>query len=91
MVCNSNEVPAAARCQVLMSVSKRLFKHAVDRNRCKRQMREAWRLNSDIVLGALPEGSTIVCAFIWTARDLQPSSLVERKMKNLLHRITEQL
>ena len=31
-------------CQVMMSVSKRMFKHAVDRNRAKRQMREAWRL-----------------------------------------------
>ena len=34
--------------QVLISVSKRHFKHAVDRNRAKRQIREAWRLNRDI-------------------------------------------
>lgn len=34
---------ATPPCQVLFSVSKRRFKHAVDRNRAKRQMREAWR------------------------------------------------
>lgn len=78
-------------CQVLMSVSKRLFKHAVDRNRCKRQMREAWRLSNDILLHSLPEGTSVACAFIWISRDLQPTELVQRKMQNLLHRMAEKM
>lgn len=32
--------------KVLLSVSKRHFKHAVDRNRAKRQLREAYRLQN---------------------------------------------
>ncbi|MDX5417585.1 MAG: ribonuclease P protein component [Hymenobacteraceae bacterium] len=36
--------------QVLISVSKRYFKRATDRNRLKRQMREAYRLNKHILL-----------------------------------------
>jgi ribonuclease P protein component len=74
----------AAETKVLISVSKRRFKHAVDRNRAKRQMREAWRLNRDI-LPATP----LHLAFIWLADEPQPSELVHRKMKNLLHRISE--
>lgn len=35
--------------QVLISVSKRYFKRAVDRNRLKRQIREAYRLNKHIL------------------------------------------
>ena len=97
--------------QVLISVSKRHFKHAVDRNRAKRQIREAWRLNRDILSpssGSVPDGLSVGTpppaidsnslqphslhiAFIWLADTPQPSDLVHRKMRNLLHRITEDL
>ena len=35
----------AEETQVLIWAPKSLFKHAVDRNKLRRQMREAWRLN----------------------------------------------
>ncbi len=38
-----------AQTQVLISVSKRYFKRATDRNRLKRQMREAYRLNKQVL------------------------------------------
>ena len=94
---------SAPRTQVLISVSKRHFKHAIDRNRAKRQIREAWRLNRDIIPSSLPsplwgrvgEGaphpSSLHIAFIWLADEPQPTALVQRKMKNLLHRVAEQL
>ncbi|MBO4800640.1 MAG: ribonuclease P protein component [Bacteroidaceae bacterium] len=72
--------------QVLCSVSKRHFRHAVDRNRAKRQMREAWRLHHGIL-----EDAALHIAFIWLSDTPQPSELVHRKMKNLLHRITEDI
>ena len=77
--------------QVLMSVSKRHFRHAVDRNRVKRQLREAYRKNKDIVTAVVPEGLVVAVAFLWLADSLQPSAVVEKRMKSLLHRIAEQI
>lgn len=82
----TDEVPI----RVLISVSKRHFHHAVDRNRAKRQIREAWRLNKDILI-LQPSTPSLHIAFIWLADEPQPSELVHRKIKNLLHRIQEDL
>src|ERR1700761_3183650 len=35
--------------QILVSVPKRNFKKAVDRNRLRRQIKEAWRLNKSLI------------------------------------------
>ena len=72
----------------MTSVSKRHFKHAVDRNRAKRQIREAWRLNRDILP---PTTAPMDIAFVGLSDQPQPSELVQRKMKKLLHRIDEQV
>lgn len=86
--------------QILVSVSKRHFKRAVKRNRVKRQIREAYRLNKQILLDALtpltpstlhPSPSTLCIAFIWQADELYPTSVVEDRMKTLLHRIAEKI
>ncbi len=79
----------------LVSVSKRRFKHAVCRNRVKRQVREAYRRNKHILhaLGAMsveaaPRGGLMI-AFLWNSGELCASHLVESKVKNLLYRIVE--
>ena len=87
----------ASDVKVLMSVSKRHFHHAVDRNRAKRQMREAYRTNKAIITGAVNslnaagERRSLNVAFIWLSDEPQDSALVERKIKNLLHRMAESL
>ena len=75
---------------VLISVSKRRFKHAVDRNRTKRLIREAYRLNKHLLLPQLA-GHNIDLAFIWISDQLSDLATVEAKVKNLLQRIGEHL
>ena len=74
---------------LLISVSKRHFKHAVDRNRAKRLIREAYRLNKGLLFDHLPEDTQLDLAFIWMSDELCDYAIVETKMKILLQRIAE--
>lgn len=79
--------------QILVSVGKRHFKRAVKRNRVKRQIREAYRKNKDILLKSLTEreDKNLALAFIWLADKLYPSAEIDSKVESLLHRVSEKL
>ena len=79
--------------QIMVSVSKRHFKRAVKLNRVKRQIREAYRLNKNLLSEKLIQqpDMTLYLAWIWQADELFPSSVVEERMKILLHRLAEKL
>ena len=81
------EGESAAR--MMVSVPKRCLRHAVDRNRVKRQVREAYRTNKHLLQPK--EGQALLIAFIWMDSTLYPSEAVEHKVKNLLIRLNERL
>ena len=72
--------------RVMVSVSKRYFKRAVKRNRIKRQLREAYRLQKEL-LQPLTGGLDI--AFLLFFDDPVPTERVFQKMQTLLQRIHE--
>lgn len=78
------------RAAMLVSVPKRYFKHAVDRNRVKRQVREAFRHNKSIITQNLTDDhEAVAMAFVWLTDEKFPSSEVENRMVRLLTRISE--
>ena len=77
--------------QVLVSVSKRHFRHAVDRNRAKRQLREAWRRHKAALASTLPADKCLALAFLWLSDSPQPSAVVERRVCGLVQRIAKHL
>lgn len=77
--------------QVLISVPKKHFKRAVKRNRVKRQIREAYRLQKQLLLTQLPPERHIDLAFIWISDDLVPTAVVMERIHLLLTRLAERL
>lgn len=77
---------------VMFSVSKRLYKRSVDRNRVKRLMRESYRRQKDI-LRPVAEANHVHCLmqFIFTGRQLPEFPYVYSRVSELLKRMSKQL
>ena len=72
--------PEAATTQVLIWAPKSLFKHAVDRNRMRRLMREAYRTQKDL----LPTDMHYQIAFNYMDKTEQPLPIIEKAMRKAM-------
>lgn len=75
--------------KILLSVAKRRLHLATDRNRAKRQLREAYRLNKHALDDMLPAGRHLHIGFIWLADRPQKTERVAGSVRLLLQRIAE--
>ncbi|AKD05505.1 ribonuclease P protein component [Pontibacter korlensis] len=71
--------------QVLVSVSKRYFKRAVDRNRLKRQMREAYRLNKHM-LYQRPDQAPRLLGILYIGKEKKTFHSIQKKLISGLER-----
>jgi ribonuclease P protein component len=83
--------PQLCPAQVLFSVPKKRYKHAVDRNLLKRRMREAYRLNKEQYLyQALKDmDKQIVFSIGYVGKEIADYAFIERKMVKLLNSLAQ--
>ena len=77
--------------KVLVSVAKRRLRHAVDRNRAKRQLREAYRLQKSTIYNILKGEEAIHLGLIWMADKPMESHRIHTAIGTLLERVAENL
>jgi ribonuclease P protein component len=81
---NEMEFPA----QVAISVSKKSFKRAVDRNLIRRRIREAWRNNKQLLYDLLgQEKISIVLILIFKDKSIPLYSSIEKSVVDLIRRL----
>lgn len=78
--------------QAAFVVPKRIFKKAVDRNRIKRQMKEAYRLNKETLYRAL-EGKNIKLniLIIYNTKNISTYWTLNKKIKVILQQLIDRL
>ena len=75
---------------MMVSVSKRHFKHAVQRNRVKRLVREAWRLNKQPLADLLnAQQKHLAVVLIYLSDELPTFSSMTQRIQTVVQRLGE--
>lgn len=77
--------------QFMVSVSKRNFKRAVDRNRIKRLIRESYRLQKHLLVENLPQSKFLMIAYIYTGKEIHPYGFIESKLADSFERLKKKV
>jgi ribonuclease P protein component len=75
--------------RVLISVPKRYFRKAVDRNLVRRRIKEAYRKNKTPLINALSEsGKRLDLAIIWTDAVIRQYADTERSVTEMVQKLS---
>lgn len=87
-VVNNNSEKSTAPTRMGVGVSTRNFKHATDRNRIKRLVRESWRLQK-LELNELlkQQGRQMSVFFIYTSREMSDFQSIHKTMSSAIHKL----
>ncbi len=79
-----------ASVRLLVTVSRRNFKNATDRNKIKRRCKECWRKNVSTLIFRLREKSNVLnVGLIYTGKNIETSMVLEDKIKRIIERLLE--
>lgn len=86
--CLSVELPQPVSSQLMISVPKRKFKRAVDRNRVKRWVREAWRIERGPLEQLVEKrGEQWAIVLIFVGKEMPDWTVCQTAMKKLIRRL----
>lgn len=87
---SSKAEPDAPTAAILISVAKRRFRHAVDRNLMKRRIREAYRQNKQPFIEELQKSDKqMAVAILYIDNRHSSTQFLQRKMQKLLSAIID--
>ena len=83
-------IPSEFPVQLLITVPRSLYKKAIDRNRIKRMIREAYRTNKYTLYDPLSKNNKqILLCITYTSKEIVPFEIIKEKIIVLLQRLKD--